>query len=155
MLKKIRETGIAIDNSIRANITKRLIKSNLSISKWIHIVYLRWLKKEKAWVFDIPFAGIVNEPFGDGMPELIEHHLNRRKGKLAHAKKYGVCVLFSHVSVKPSEFSDGIYTKLTSREEDNGGCWYWDVIAKKYGWLCPNLHQFFTSPPQQIHFCLR
>ncbi len=155
MIKKIKETTVAIDNSIRAGVTKLIIKNNLSRNKWIHIVYLRWHKKDKCWVFDIPFAGIIDEPFVDGMPELIEHHLKRVKGKLEHAKKYGVCVLFTEAKLKPAEFADGIYAKLARREEDNGGCWYWDAQAKKHGWLCPNLYQYFTSPPKQIHFCLR
>lgn len=154
MINKIKDFGLSVDNSIRSNLTKLFIKSNLGRKQWIHSVFLRWHQGENTWCFDIPFAGIIDEPFVDGIPELIEFHLNR-KGKLKEAKKTGICVLFSGTTKKPDCFKNGIYAKLQRREEDNGGCWYWDAAAKAHGWLCPNLYQFFARPPRQVHFCIR
>ncbi len=132
---------------------RKLLEQNLALQDWTHVLFLRQ-DADDEWVFDIPFAGISDEPFVDGIPEIIEDYLLKSK-LLSTAQKYGVTVLFSGAKRKPKEFGHGTYFKLTKLHTENGGCWYKDNISGFEGWLCPNLYQYFASSPQQIHVCIR
>jgi hypothetical protein len=133
---------------------KSLVSKNLSRKDWIHVMFLRWNSIKTDWCFDIPVMGIEDEPFVSGMEDIIDKQLIKAD-KLAAAKKHGICVLFSGGSVKPKAFSHGHYFSLTRQRQDNGGCWYKEPESGYEGWLCPNLYQYFASPPNTIHICIR
>lgn len=133
---------------------KKLIHFNLSRKDWTHVIFMRWHKLFQQWCFDIPIVGIEDEPFVSGIPEIIDHHLAKKK-KLTSARDNGINVLFSGAPTKPKNFKLGHYFKLVKLHEENGGCWYRDTTSKMEGWLCPNLFQFFATAPKQIHVCIR
>lgn len=136
------------------SIVNKLISNNLSKKAWTHIIFLRWDKPGKTWCFDMPILGIVDEPFVQGMPEIIENQLIE-SNKLKEAQAYGVSVLFSGQKTKPKEFKHGHYCKLEKIHEEDGGCWYKDSSNGFEGWLCPQLFKFFSQAPEQIHICIR
>jgi hypothetical protein len=127
---------------------------NLSKKSWTHVIFMRWHKSYQEWCFDIPIVGIEDEPFVEGIPEIIEYHLGK-SNKTTSAKKKGVTVLFSGAATKPKEFTSGTYFKLVKTKEENGGSWYKEPVSRYEGWLCPNLYQFFAKAPKQIHVCIR
>lgn len=138
-----------INSSIRSVIDK-----NLSKKSWTHVIFMRWHKTWQEWCFDIPIVGIVDEPFVEGIPDIIDYHLEISK-KLTTAKKTGVSILFSGATTKPKEFTHGTYLKLVKTKEENGGGWYKESVSGLEGWLCPNLYQLFAKAPKQIHVCIR
>ncbi len=133
---------------------RELVAKNLASRDWTHILYLRYSKKYEEWVFDIPQAGITDEPFVEGIPEIIEYHLDKA-GKLDLAQSVGVPVLFTGAAKKPTGFSVGTNITLNALKEEHGGCWYKDKVSGMEGWLCPNLYQYFATSPDRIHICIR
>jgi len=133
---------------------RSIMDKNLSKKSWTHVIFMRWHKSYQEWCFDIPIVGIEDEPFVEGIPEIIEYHLGK-SNKTSSAKKTGVTVLFSGAATKPKEFTNGNYFKLVKTKEENGGGWYKEPVSRYEGWLCPNLYQFFAKAPKQIHVCIR
>lgn len=135
--------------------TAKEIQKNLGSRHWIHSIFLRQ-NTELMWVFDIPFAGITDEPLVMGIPEIIEHHLKKAR-KFSLASQYGINVLFTDAPSIPMELRGGNNTTiiLDRVREDSNGAWYRDKETKMEGWLCPNLHQFFAAPPRRIYVAFR
>lgn len=129
------------------------IQKNLGSRHWVHCIFLRQTA-DMQWVFDIPFAGIEDEPFVEGIPEILEHHL-RKARKLTYAQSQGITVLFTDSPNIPPAFRGGTNFTLVRSRFDSNGAWYTDKASKLEGWLCPNIHQFFAAPPAKIHVCLR
>jgi hypothetical protein len=97
-----------------------------------------WLKG--TWVFDDESAGLVQEPFVCGVPEMIDLLTK----EIPNAKK-GFRLIFS-----ASPFPD-FQIKLDWIEEEYNGNWYFSEKFDKKGWLCPALFAYFSDAPKQIY----
>jgi hypothetical protein len=92
------------------------------------------------WVFDDPHAGLVQEPFVAGIPEMTDL-LVRDIPDAAH----GFRLLFAATPFP------GYTVRLDWRRSEYGGNWY---LAEQYGlegWLCPALFQYFETAPDNLY----
>ena len=92
------------------------------------------------WVFDDERAGLCQEPFVNGIPEMIDF-LTR---DIPDARQ-GFRMLFS------AQPFPGWQQRLEWRREEMGGNWYWSEELHAEGWLCPALFKYFESAPRELH----
>lgn len=93
------------------------------------------------WMFDDERVGLVQEPFIEGMPEIIDIFV-----KDVPNATQGFKLLFS-----ASPFP-GSPAELVWNREELGGNWYrWEAHDLE-GWLCPALFKYFSKAPQHL-FC--
>jgi hypothetical protein len=98
-----------------------------------------WLDEIGAWVFDDPAVDLRQEPFVEGIPEMIDDLVV----DIPHARR-GFRLLFS-----ASPFP-GWQRKLTRVREEYGGWWYATDTPRAEGWLCPALFRYFAEAPLEI-----
>ena len=98
-------------------------------------------KRYGVWVFDDAVAGLVQEPFVSGVPEMIEHWTK----EIPDAEN-GFVLLFSSAPF-PSYQSE-----LARVREEFGGNWYRDTSTGMQGWLCPALYKYFEAAPERLYF---
>lgn len=91
------------------------------------------------WVFDDETHGLVKEPFVAGVPEMIDELV-----KDIPDARAGFRLLFS-ASPFPGHQRELIWVR-----EEMGGHWYRSVEPPMEGWLCPALHHYFATPPENI-----
>lgn len=91
------------------------------------------------WVFDDPAAGLVQEPFVSGIPEMIDDLVR----DIPNAQR-GFRLLFS-----AGPFP-GFQRKLAWVREEMGGNWYRADQPRSEGWLCPALFRYFESAPEEL-----
>jgi hypothetical protein len=106
----------------------------------IMVIAPYWLEEAGTWVFDDPAAGLHQEPFVNGVPEMIDH-LTR---DIPDARG-GFRLLFS-----ASPFP-GHQKQLTWRREEMGGNWYASDEPPMEGWLCPALFRYFDRAPAELY----
>jgi hypothetical protein len=95
---------------------------------------------QDTWVFDDERVDLVQEPFVEGMPEIIDIFVQN----IPEAEK-GFKLLFSE-NPFPS-----YQAKLVWVREDCGGNWYsWEAHHLE-GWLCPALFKYFSEAPPHIY----
>jgi len=99
-----------------------------------------WLESVQTWVFDDEQASLVQEPFVEGIPEMIDE----LTADIPDARK-GFRLLFS-----PDPFPN-FQRELTKQREEHNGTWYQDPTTKKEGWLCPALFKYFPVAPDKIY----
>lgn len=104
------------------------------------ILILQPYRYAGTWVFDDANTGLVQEPFVEGIPEMMDE-LTR---EIPDAQS-GFRLLFS-----PSEFP-GWQAKLEWRREEFGGNWYFSPTYNSEGWLCPALFKYFEKAPHEIY----
>jgi hypothetical protein len=92
------------------------------------------------WVFDDAAAGLRQEPFVAGIPELIDEMVK----DIPNADK-GFRLLFS------TQPFPGHTHKLVWRRGDNTGNWYYCEQYDKEGWLCPGLFKYYREAPREIY----
>jgi hypothetical protein len=92
------------------------------------------------WVFDDPRAGLVREPFVQGVPEMIDYLV-----KDIPSAKEGFRLTFS---AKPFP---GYQKKLTWVRADMGGNYYRMDDPPMQGWLCPAMFRYFASAPRELY----
>ena len=97
-------------------------------------------KYEGMWVFDDERAGLVQEPFVSGMPQIIDI-LTRDIPK----SDRGFTLLFSR-----TPFPD-YQIRLEWKREEYGGNWYYWQEKNLEGWLCPALFKYFDETPSEIY----
>jgi hypothetical protein len=91
-------------------------------------------------VFDDPEAGLVQEPFVQGVPEMIDHLV----AEIPNARQ-GFRLLFSATPFP------GYQRTLTWIREEYGGQWYSADQPPLEGWLCPALFRYFDQAPERIY----
>jgi hypothetical protein len=91
------------------------------------------------WVFDDPGAGLHQEPFVAGVPEMIDVLV-----KEIPDADGGFRLLFS-----AQPFPD-YQKKLTWLRGDKGGNYYLMDEPRMEGWLCPGLFRYYESAPQAL-----
>jgi hypothetical protein len=92
------------------------------------------------WVFNDYATGLRQEPFVEGIPEMMDDMV---KG-IPNADQ-GFRLTFSG-----TEFP-GYTHKLVWRRTGNAGNWYYCEQLKFEGWLCPALLRYFKEPPKEIY----
>lgn len=91
------------------------------------------------WVFDDLSAGLVEEPFVAGMPEMIDFLV----ADIPNAEK-GFRLLFS-----AREFP-GHQQQLNWIREESGGNYYRLESPEMEGWICPALFKYFSAAPAKL-----
>src|SRR4051812_40935459 len=104
----------------------------------LRIIY-PYLDDHQTWVFDDEDAGLVREPFVNGIPEMI-YHFTEKAGIKAAGQ--GFALLFSHMPFP------GMQAQLTFDGAEFGGDWY--RCEEFRGWLCPALLKYFPEAPRAI-----
>ena len=107
------------------------------MSNQIRIIAPYWL--HGIWVFDDPAADLVQEPFVNGVPEMIDDLVR----DIPNARQ-GFRLLFSE-----SQFP-GFQKRLEWVREEMGGNWYKADEPPMEGWLCPALFRYFQSAPAEL-----
>lgn len=92
------------------------------------------------WVFDDPAAGLRQEPFVAGIPEMIDDLVR----EIPDAES-GFRLLFS------SQPLPGYTHKLVWRRGDATENWYFSEELRNEGWLCPALFKYFRQAPKEIY----
>ena len=91
------------------------------------------------WVFDDPDRDLQQEPFVEGIPQMI----NDLVQDIPNARE-GFRLLFSLAPFP------GYQRQLAWVREEMQGNWYRADEPPMEGWLCPALFKFFESAPQQL-----
>jgi hypothetical protein len=104
------------------------------------ILILQPYRHAGTWVFDDAKTGLVQEPFLEGIPEMIDELVRAIEGAAR-----GFRLLFS-----PAPFP-GWQAKLEWRREEYGGNWYFSPTYEREGWLCPALFKYFDTAPREIY----
>ncbi len=92
------------------------------------------------WVFDDEAAGLRQEPFVAGIPEMIDELV-----KDIPDADSGFRLLFS------AQPFPGYTYKLVWRRCDGVGNWYYCEQVDKEGWLCPALLKYYAEAPKEIY----
>ncbi|WP_299489084.1 DUF6717 family protein [Acaryochloris sp. IP29b_bin.137] len=96
---------------------------------------------EETWVFDDPQAGLVQEPFVSGIPQMID----RLVVDIPKAEQ-GFKLIFAQTPFP------GYQAQLDWLRPEFGGHWYRWSAEEMEGWLCPALFKYFADAPPQL-FC--
>ncbi|UJB70300.1 hypothetical protein HRE53_04010 [Acaryochloris sp. 'Moss Beach'] len=96
---------------------------------------------EEMWVFDDLQAGLVQEPFVSGIPQMID----RLVIDIPEADQ-GFKLIFAQTPFP------GYQAQLEWLRPEFGGHWYRWSAEKMDGWLCPALFKYFADAPPQL-FC--
>ena len=91
------------------------------------------------WVFDDKAAGLKQEPFVSGIPEMI----NDLVKDIPNASR-GFKLLFAGIPFP------GYQVELEWVREESGGNWYRIKGQTDEGWLCPSLFKYFEAAPERI-----
>jgi hypothetical protein len=103
------------------------------------IVVIKPYRLHGTWVFDDPAAGLRQEPFVSGVPEMIDVLVK----DIPNAKD-GFRLLFS-----ANKFP-GTQKTLTWQRGDSGGNYYRMDSPDMEGWICPALFKYYKSAPKQL-----
>lgn len=106
----------------------------------IMVIAPYWLEEAQLWVFDDPATDLKQEPFVEGVPEMIDHLVT----EIPNAKA-GFRLLFS-LSAFPA-----YQQKLNRVRQEYNGWWYATDDPPMEGWLCPALFRYFDEAPQEIY----
>ena len=91
------------------------------------------------WVFDDKAAGLKQEPFVSGIPEMI----NDLVKDIPNARR-GFRLLFAGIPFP------GYQVELEWTREESGCNWYRIKGQTDEGWLCPSLFKYFEAAPERI-----
>ncbi len=105
----------------------------------IQVIAPYWLDAAETWVFDDESVGLVQEPFINGIPEMIDDLV----ADIPNAGQ-GFRMLFSAAPFP------GYQQKLRRLHEEYGGWWYSGDELESNGWLCPALFHYFDEAPEEI-----
>lgn len=106
----------------------------------IMVIAPYWLEAAGTWVFDDPVTDLRQEPFVEGIPEMIDDLV----ADIPNARK-GFRLLFSGAPFP------GWQRKLTRLRQELGGWWYASDEPQSKGWLCPALFRYFDEAPEEIY----
>jgi hypothetical protein len=95
------------------------------------------------WFFDRPDLGVFQEPFVNGMPQIISSIYEKQNGTVQHDSR--IVITFSENQFPGAEALELI-------KEECNGAWY--RYGEREGWLCPVLKLFYPVPPAKLWFDL-
>ena len=105
------------------------------------IMAIHPFKKHGMWVFNDDTTGLVEEPFVQGIPEIIEILVK----DIPNAEQ-GFTMLFSS-----DIFPESTGMTKVERPDAGNGTWYYCPSLDKTGWLCPALFKYFDRAPEQLY----
>ena len=120
--------------------TRGLIPGLNSPPRANSIMVIQPYRHNGTWVFDDVSAGLVQEPFVAGVPEMIDLLV-----KDVSNSDSGFRMLFS-----AREFPGYAY-KLRWDREESGGNYYILEEAKMEGWICPAMFKYFETAPPELY----
>jgi hypothetical protein len=97
-------------------------------------------RHQGTWVFDDAQVELVQEPFIEGIPEMIDILVQ----DIPNADN-GFRLLFSAAPFPNYQ------AELVLLKEEYGGNWYHWEAHHLEGWLCPALFKYFSDAPQHIY----
>jgi hypothetical protein len=106
----------------------------------IMVIAPYWLEAAGTWVFDDPATELRQEPFVEGIPEMIDDLV----ADIPNARN-GFRLLFS-----AAQFP-GWQRRLTRLRQELDGWWYASDEPEAEGWLCPALFRYFEGAPEEIY----
>jgi hypothetical protein len=106
----------------------------------IMVIVPYWLEAAGTWVFDDPATDLKQEPFVEGIPEMIDDLV----ADIPIARQ-GFRLLFSAAPFP------GFQRKVTRLRQELGGWWYASDEPEAEGWLCPALFRYFEEAPAEIY----
>ncbi len=92
------------------------------------------------WVFDDEQAGLVQEPFVSGIPEMVDVLVKN----ITNVDE-GFKLIFSAIPFP------GYQAELIWLREEYSGHWYLWAENKMEGWICPALFKYFETQPCKIY----
>lgn len=110
------------------------------MSNQIKAIAPYWHDDIETWVFDDESVGLNQEPFVQGVPEMIDDLT-----KDIENAKSGFRLIFS------AEAFPGYQRRLDFVAPEMGGAWYDEAESNLRGWLCPALFRYFDRPPKAIY----
>jgi hypothetical protein len=110
------------------------------MSNHIMVIAPYWLEEAGTWVFDDPGAGLRQEPFISGTPEMIDDLVKDIPD--AHG---GFRLLFSATPFP------GYQRLLAWKREETGGHWYASNDPPLEGWLGSALTRYFDRAPALLY----
>jgi len=108
----------------------------------ISIIHPYW--KHSTWCFSDEATGLVDEPFVQNIPGII-NELLLKEGIFTSAMMEGFTAIFS---ATPFPDYTGVLNHIESDEYGVGN--YYEYEGMK-GWLCPALFKYFSEAPKQIY----
>jgi hypothetical protein len=105
------------------------------------VIYPYWTGD--TWVFDDPRHDLVQEPFVEGVPRMLERKLEIEHISLESARS-GFKAKFS---AEPFEGA----TRWEWHTHEGGGNWYYWPEEDLKGWLCPQLYRYFKDAPRHLY----
>ena len=110
------------------------------MSNQIMVIAPYWLEEVGTWVFDDPAAGLCQEPFVSGVPEMIDFLVKNIPNGRA-----GFRLLFSAAPFP------GYQKRLTWKREEMGGNWYASQDPPNGGLALPRAVSILRSVPAQLY----
>ena len=110
------------------------------MSNHIMVIAPYWLKEAGTWVFDDPGAGLYQEPFVSGTPEMIDDLV-----KDIPDARDGFRLLFSATPFP------GYQKRLTWKRAEADGNWYTSDNPPLGGWLGSALLRYFGRAPALLY----
>ncbi len=110
------------------------------IRNHIMVIAPYWLEEAGTWVFDDPKAGLCQEPFVSGVPEMIDYLVK----DIPDANR-GFRLLFSAAPFP------GYQKRLVWKREEMDGNWYANDDPPLEDWLCPALFRYFEQAPAELY----
>ena len=106
----------------------------------IMVIAPYWLDDVGTWVFDDPPTDLEQEPFVEGIPEMIDDLV----ADISNARS-GFRLLFSTAPFP------GYQRKITRLRQELGGCWYASDEPEGEGWMCPAPFRYFDDAPEEFY----
>jgi len=97
-------------------------------------------REQYTWVFDDERAGLIREPFVQGVPQMIEALV----ADIPNADR-GFRLLFS------ANPFPGYQAEMVWFKTEYGGNWYRWEAKNMEGWLCPALFKYFLEAPPKFY----
>lgn len=118
----------------------RLLPFGNSLPRQNAIMVIAPYKHQGTWVFDDSSAGLVQEPFVAGVPEMIDVIV-----KDIPDADQGFRLIFSS-----NPFPD-YQKKLVWLRGDRGGNYYRFADSDMEGWICPAMFQYYEKAPPELY----
>lgn len=118
----------------------KLLPFGNSLPRQNAIMVIAPYRHQGTWVFDDSSAGLVQEPFVAGVPEMIDEIV----ADIPNADK-GVRLLFS---AKPFP---KYQKKLVWLRGDQGGNYYRFEDSDREGWICPAMFKYYETAPKALY----
>lgn len=118
----------------------KLLPFGNSLPRENAIMVIAPYQHQGTWVFDDSSAGLVQEPFVAGVPEMIDLIV----ADIPHAAE-GFRLLFS---AKPFP---KYQKKLIWLRGDQGGNYYRFEDSDMEGWICPAMFKYYETAPKELY----